>query len=138
MPKTQQIPIIIDYVETTSKFTKSLIEKISSPEMKISSNFLTILNHELRTPLTPIRSYAEMLLNGHYGELSEMQKNRIEMIMTNAVILQQKIESHLDKQNFETISNEKNISDHQIKELKQEKLLLKKINSLLEEKNKKK
>jgi len=39
--------------------------------MAVKSEFLSMVSHELRTPLVPILGYAEMILDGSYGEISE-------------------------------------------------------------------
>ncbi len=46
------------------------------------AEFMSIAIHELRVPMTSIRGYADML--GTMGELSDMQKQFLETIRTNA------------------------------------------------------
>ncbi len=50
--------------------------------VKAHAQFISIAVHELRTPMTSIRGYADMLPS--MGELSDMQKQFVETIRTNA------------------------------------------------------
>lgn len=44
---------------------------------------LDILSHEFRTPLVPIKTYADMLLAGLFGELTESQKEKVKILQEN-------------------------------------------------------
>jgi hypothetical protein len=131
--KAQQIPLIIEHLDSTHDFTAKIIDSISSNKIKITEDLFTALNHELKTPLVPIRTYGEMLLQGHFGALNEEQKKRIELLVSNANQLQQKIEALLDRKLLNHISTESDYV-HKTKELEQEKILLEKINEILEKK----
>jgi signal transduction histidine kinase len=48
------------------------------------AEFMSIAIHELRVPMTSIRGYADMLNTPSMGELSDMQKQFLETIRTNA------------------------------------------------------
>ena len=63
--------------------------------------FLAMITHELKTPLVPIRGYTDILLSGHLGELSDKQKERIEIIKSSASSLLQLISDLLDVQKLE-------------------------------------
>lgn len=63
--------------------------------------FLAMITHELKTPLVPIRGYADILLGGHLGELTDKQKERIEIIKSSASSLLQLISDLLDVQKLE-------------------------------------
>lgn len=52
--------------------------------MEANAKFISHAVHELRTPMTSIRGYADMLGNPAMGTLSDMQKQFIETIRTNA------------------------------------------------------
>ncbi len=46
-------------------------------------HFLNMISHELKTPLVPIKAYTEMLLEGSFGEVSEIQKQKLKAIDDN-------------------------------------------------------
>jgi len=46
-------------------------------------HFLDMISHDLKTPLTPIKAYAEMLQEGSFGEVSEIQKQKLKAIDDN-------------------------------------------------------
>ena len=46
-------------------------------------DFVTVVTHELRTPLAVIRNNLEMLLDGTFGELSEIQNESMSRIFKN-------------------------------------------------------
>ncbi|MEM3143312.1 MAG: HAMP domain-containing sensor histidine kinase [Candidatus Nitrosotenuis sp.] len=60
--------------------------------------FLAMITHELKTPLVPIQGYADMLLGGHLGPLTEKQKERVLIIKSSASSLLQLISDLLDVQ----------------------------------------
>ena len=63
--------------------------------------FLAMITHELKTPLVPIRGYADILLGGHLGDLTEKQRERISIIKSSASSLLQLISDLLDVQKLE-------------------------------------
>lgn len=52
--------------------------------LKDQAAFVSHAIHELRTPMTSIRGYSDMLANPSMGELTDMQKQFVETIRTNA------------------------------------------------------
>ncbi|RMW38422.1 MAG: sensor histidine kinase [Nitrosopumilus sp.] len=61
-----------------------------------------ILSHELKTPLVPILSYSELLQNGSFGKLNDVQKEKLSIVLNSVsdlnklfdkFVLTQKIES---------------------------------------------
>lgn len=133
IPKDEQITHIIEHIDSTHDATTRVLDDISSNKIKITQDLISDLNHELRTPLVPIRAYADMLLRGDFGPLNEEQQKRLEVLVSNAKQLQQKIEILLNKRAQNDDMTEQN-TDHHVRELKQEKALLEKINHLLSEK----
>ncbi|TBR23694.1 MAG: HAMP domain-containing histidine kinase, partial [Candidatus Nitrosotenuis sp.] len=63
--------------------------------------FLTMITHELKTPLVPIQGYADMLIGGHLGSLTDKQRERMGIIKSSATSLLQIISDLLDAQKLE-------------------------------------
>ena len=61
------------------EINKGLKEKA---ELEIG-HFLNMISHELKTPLVPIKAYTEMLQKGSFGEVSEIQKQKLKAIDDN-------------------------------------------------------
>ena len=127
--KSRQIPNLIDNLESTNTLTEKLVSDILSDKTKFDKAFLSTLNHELRTQLVPIKTYSEMLIQHKFGELNEQQKERLDIIVTNTNLLQQRIMDLL-KQSADKISSDKE-SHHRLKEIEQEKVLLERLDALL-------
>jgi signal transduction histidine kinase len=51
---------------------------------QLKANFVANISHELRTPLVPIKSYAELMLDGGLGPLTDEQKQSLEA-MTRSI-----------------------------------------------------
>ncbi len=63
---------------------------------RLRSQFLATISHELRTPMNSIIGFSETLLEGLYGELTEMQASRLERIQRNSYSLLALIDDLLD------------------------------------------
>lgn len=63
--------------------------------------FLAMITHELKTPLVPIQGYADILLSGHLGSLTDKQRERVSVIKSSAASLLQLISDLLDVQKIE-------------------------------------
>jgi len=63
---------------------------------KMKTEFLSIASHELRTPLSIIKGYAEILISGDLGALSEGQKSKMMRINSNAEHLNLLVNNILD------------------------------------------
>ncbi len=63
--------------------------------------FLAMITHELKTPLVPIQGYADMLMSGHLGDLTDKQRERISIIKSSSETLLQLISDLLDVQKLE-------------------------------------
>ena len=60
---------------------RDITQQAAIEEMK--TEFISVVSHELRTPLTPIKGYIDLLLEGDAGELTEEQKDYLEIVETN-------------------------------------------------------
>lgn len=79
-----------------TELNKSLEEKT---DLEISQ-FLEMISHELKTPLTPIKAYAEMLAEEKFGNLGEIQKQKLKKIDDNTRELIQLITNMSGYQKF--------------------------------------
>jgi signal transduction histidine kinase len=81
--------------------TIKLKEEESRKTSIAKDEFLAMITHELKTPLVPIQGYADILLSGHLGNLTDKQRERISVIKSSATSLLQLISDLLDVQNIE-------------------------------------
>ncbi|MBS0183619.1 MAG: GAF domain-containing protein [Nitrospira sp.] len=66
------------------------------------STFLSVVSHELRTPMTAIRSFAENMLDGVTGPLTELQRTYLTRIQHNVARLNRIIVQLLDWSRLDT------------------------------------
>ncbi|RPJ00051.1 MAG: PAS domain-containing protein, partial [Chloroflexi bacterium] len=69
------------YLGTVSIF-RDITREVEVDRLK--SEFVSTVSHELRTPMTSIKGYADLLLLGAAGEVSEQQQRFLETIKQNA------------------------------------------------------
>jgi len=79
--------------------------------------FSSMITHELKTPLVPIQGYTELLLDGTLGELTERQKEKIQVIYNNSIHLLQLIQDILDVHKLELGKIKFDMQDNDAKEL---------------------
>lgn len=77
---------------------------------KLKSDFLASVSHELRTPLTSIMAFAEMLLDGTAGEITDLQREYLNDIYRNSQQLHMSINDILDMAKIEAGRMELQIS----------------------------
>jgi signal transduction histidine kinase len=63
---------------------------------QLKSEFVTLVSHELRSPLTAITGYVELLLEGHEGTLTEVQRESLKIVQRNGEQVLALIEDLLD------------------------------------------
>ena len=63
----------------------------------ISKDIFERFSHELRTPIVTIKAYADMILDGKYGELTPLQKEKLTIVEENTVLLIDTIMKMLEK-----------------------------------------
>lgn len=72
----------IEQLEQRVHDSSALVAKMQELD-RVRAEFIESVTHELRTPMTPLRSAAEMLLDGTLGELGEQQRAVVEMMARN-------------------------------------------------------
>ena len=95
---------------------KELYKYLSIHE-KFSKGVFDTMSHELRTPTVSIRSYSQMLLDGKFGTLTTLQKEKITIIKDSVNALIYSIYNLIDKKNkkdLETAILEKEINDEKL------------------------
>jgi signal transduction histidine kinase len=72
--------------DRTAELQEALRKLSELNQMK--ANFVANISHELRTPLTHVKGYLELLTSGALGNLSEDQKNAVQISQRSAVRLE--------------------------------------------------
>lgn len=67
----------------------------------MKSQFLANMSHELRTPLNSIIGYTDLVINRTYGDLNELQADRLRKVMRNGHLLLALINDVLDLSKIE-------------------------------------
>ncbi len=66
---------------------KEFLEELNSLYEKLNeknSNLLSSLNQEIRTPLVLIKSYTDMLLDGQFGAITQIQHDKL-VLMSKSI-----------------------------------------------------
>lgn len=87
------------YFGTVSIF-RDVTQEVEVDRMK--SEFVSTVSHELRTPMTSVKGFAELLLMGAAGELSESQSHYLEVIRDNADRMSDLVNDLLDISRIES------------------------------------
>lgn len=69
---------------------------------KLKSEFVSTVSHELRTPMTSIKGYADLMLMGAAGPMTEPQSQYLQVIKNNADRLHMLVNDLLDISRIET------------------------------------
>jgi signal transduction histidine kinase len=86
---------------------------------KHKSQFLANMSHELRTPLNAILGYAELMVDGIYGEPSEKMRGVLERLQSNGRHLLGLINAVLDLSKIEAGQLTLSVNDYSLKEVVQ-------------------
>ena len=73
------------------------INKDLTEHKKITNQVFNSMSHELRTPIVTIKGYTDMLINGSFGNLTTIQKERLDRIKKNVDLLTEAIFELLKK-----------------------------------------
>jgi len=68
---------------------------------RAKSDFLSVVSHELKTPLHLIKGFVDIILMGKTGPVSEMQRDFLETVRQQAMILQSMINDLLEYSRLE-------------------------------------
>jgi len=63
---------------------------------RIKTDFLNVTSHELRTPMASIKGYVQMILKGILGDVTEEERNALEVVLRNINRLDHLIQDILD------------------------------------------
>ena len=88
-----------DLVKKSAELEHSNLELQRASRMK--SDFLANMSHELRTPLNAIIGFSELLLDGHLGEINEVQKEYLSDVLESGRHLLSLINDILDLSKIE-------------------------------------
>jgi len=105
--ETANLNIMEDLQHTIDKLkeTQTTIE-LQNIQLKkldrIKSDFLNITSHELRTPMSAIKGYIQMILKQTLGEITDEQKQALNVIVRNTNRLDNLIQDILDISRLES------------------------------------
>jgi signal transduction histidine kinase len=87
------------YFGTVSIF-RDITKEVEVDNLK--SEFVSTVSHELRTPMTSIKGYADLMLMGATGGMSDAQERYLQVIKNNADRLHMLVNDLLDISRIET------------------------------------
>ncbi len=101
------LSILEDMYEVHEQLKKTQ-KKIKQQNVKlkkldqIKSNFLNVTSHELRTPMSAIKGYIQMMMEQTLGNISEEQRNALNIVLRNIDRLDHLIQDILDISRLES------------------------------------
>ena len=82
------------YAKTIMQNEKEELAKIDQAK----DEFAAMIAHELKNPLVPISSYSKMLLDGRFGELTSIQKEKMKIVISGTesmlILIQDMLDIH--------------------------------------------
>lgn len=84
---------------------------------KDKEEFAAMVSHELKTPLIPISGYAELFLDGSLGNITELQREKMQVMYENSIRLTTLIQDILDARKIELKRLTLDIQTTSIKEI---------------------
>ena len=76
------------------------VEKLRQVDLA-KKEFISMITHELKAPLVPIQGYCQMFLDGALGDLTQEQREKMEIMYDSAISLSQLIQDLLDVHKLE-------------------------------------
>ncbi len=107
--------IFEDLMKKSAELKQSNEELQRASRMK--SDFLANMSHELRTPLNAIIGFSELLLDEHFGDLNEIQKDYMTDVLESGRHLLALINDILDLSKVEAGKVELVLSNMEVKEI---------------------
>ena len=101
----------------TVSIFRDITKEVEVDRMK--SEFVSTVSHELRTPMTSIKGYADLMLMGAAGPMTEPQIRYLEVIKNNADRLRTLVDELLDISRIETGKTELDLRPLDIPQLVQ-------------------
>ena len=113
------VPVII--YKTNNVLRQKIQERSQKLEQikKSKDEFVTMIIHDLKNPIVPIISFSDILLSNTLGDLTPKQMDRIKMIKSSAISLQNLIQDLLDSQKAELGKLRLNLSKNNLSEIVQ-------------------
>ncbi len=105
-----------ELVETTAA-QERLKKEAAEAANRSKSEFLANMSHELRTPLNHIIGFTELVVDSHFGELNEQQKEFLSDVIHSSKHLLSLINDILDLSKVEAGKLELSLSEVNLKEL---------------------
>jgi len=84
----------------TVSIFRDITQQVAVDRMK--SEFVSTVSHELRTPMTSIKGYAELILMGAAGDMTDAQTRYLEVISDNADRMSDLVDDLLDISRIES------------------------------------
>jgi len=103
--------------EQENQMFKELIENLEAKTSSDMGQLFSMISHELKTPLVPIQTYVKMLKEERFGNLNEIQKEKLGIVDSNLTALGKLIQSMLDYQKLSSGSMEMKKEENNIEKI---------------------
>ncbi len=103
--------------EQENQMLKELLESLEGKTSSDMEQFFSMISHELKTPLVPIQGYVKMLKEEQFGNLDEIQKEKLGIVDSNTTVLSKLIQSMLDYQKLSSGSMEMKKEENNIEKI---------------------
>jgi len=101
-------------LEQENLMLEELLEGLEGKTSSDMEQFFSMISHELKTPLVPIQGYVKMLKEERFGNLDEIQKEKLGIVDSNTTALSKLIQSMLDYQKLSSGSMEMKMEENNI------------------------